>query len=471
LHRSVITSIVVCISLVLALGAALFVVVAPARANSALAYSAAGHPTGAHPTVAAVVDTSTTNTDGNAAIVAAIATATQTIAAARNASAIERDHVQTALLTVHATESGAAPWIDELGEFVPVSDAEFSVGFDNGQAGASGLPDSFGTRAAILTVAATGIGYVGAVFAIDGAPLVCAVPATIDDAAALLASIGGDMTCPGSEPPETASAITSMWAWGNSVDPAVDNRGLAEPGMAPAAIAAFAQKHGLSIVYLATPWAANEGGIASWLADTVDALHADGIRVAALGGDPSWLTQPALVTEWIADARAAASFDAVELDIEPWAGVASPDFSTITPEFASLLDDARAAVGPLSLGIDLPWWLTTESYGSGTVFDTLLSRVDTVAIVAFSNHADGTDGIVALAQAGATAVSAAGKTFTIGVETDTPAVAGGSQFTFFGLGDAALEAQCARVESAFESVSGYRGVSVEHLLSWEALIG
>jgi hypothetical protein len=76
-----------------------------------------------------------------------------------------------------------------------------------------------------------------------------------------------------------------------------------------------------------------------------------------------------------------------------------------------------------------------------------------------------------LAQAGAAAVSTAGKTFTIGVETDTPAVAGGSQYTFFGLGDAALEAQCARVEAAFESVSGYRGVSVEHLLSWEALIG
>jgi hypothetical protein len=467
----VIASIVVCISLVLALGAALFVVVAPARANSAAAYSAPLRSTGAHPTGVYLADTATENANENAAVVGAIATATRSIAAARDASAIERDHIQAAMVTVHASEGATALWIDEMGEFIPVSNSEFSIGFDNGHGGASGLPDSFGSRAAILTVADTGTGYVGAVFAIDAAPVVCAVPATIDDAAALLASIGSDMTCPGTEPAETASAITSMWAWGNSVAPAVDNRGLAEPGMAPAAVAAFAQQHGLSVVYLSTPWAANEGGIASWLADTVDALHADGIRVAALGGDPSWLTQPALLSEWIADARAAAHFDAVELDIEPWAGVASPDFSTITPEFVSLLEDARTAAGPLTLGIDLPWWLTTVSSGSGTVFDTLLSRVDTVAIVAFSNQADGSDGIVSLAHAAAAAVSAAGKTFTIGVETDTPAVAGGSQYTFYGLGDAALESQCSLVESAFKSDSGYRGVSVEHLLSWEALIG
>ncbi|MBN9629500.1 MAG: hypothetical protein J0I18_02655, partial [Actinobacteria bacterium] len=60
--------------------------------------------------------------------------------------------------------------------------------------------------------------------------------------------------------------------------------------------------------------------------------------------------------------------------------------------------------------------------------------------------------------------------FSIGVETDDPQVAGGPGATFGDDTAAALEAQTALVRSAFGGFAGYKGVTVEHLLSWQALI-
>src|SRR3954454_23214661 len=95
----------------------------------------------------------------------------------------------------------------------------------------------------------------------------------------------------GTTPPQAkatataSSAITSMWAWGNSVDASDDSRGLGEAAMAPEKVAEFASARHLEMVYLSTPWASNQGAIGAWLKATVTALHAKGIAVSALGGD------------------------------------------------------------------------------------------------------------------------------------------------------------------------------------------
>jgi hypothetical protein len=386
--------------------------------------------------------------------------------------AIERGHVRAALTSAHADlEPAAAPWVDGPGSVAPASGV-FSVAFDDGRGSPSGLPDSFGRRAAVLTPAVGG-GYTGAVVDTTGASVVCTVTAATT-AAALLAATPDRLQCAAdaAEPvdPSTGSAVTTMWAWGNSVEPALDNRGLGQPGMAPAAIASFAREHRLTAVYLSVPWASDQGAIATWLHDCVEALHAEGVSVAALGGDSGWLDDPALVARWVSDARAAADFDAIQLDVEPWAGVADPDFSTITPRMTALLGSARAAAGPLPVGLDLPWWVARVPHGEGTAFDALVRHVDTVAIVAFADHASGAGGIVTLAGDAVRSAARTGTPFTVGVETDTPAVAGGADFTFFDEGPVALETEVAKVRSAFRSVEGYRGVTVEHMLAWSALI-
>jgi hypothetical protein len=268
------------------------------------------------------------------------------------------------------------------------------------------------------------------------------------------------------------SAITGMWAWGNPIDPATDARGLGQPQFEPEALAAFAREHDLRTVYLSVPWAADQGAFATWLPEAVDALHDAGVTtVAALGGDRAWADQPELAATWTRAALATAPFDAVQFDVEPWVGASDDQLPGIVAKLATMYDTAAAAAGGVPVGADLPWWLAAKpGVRGGSLFDGLLPHLDAVAVVAFVDHADGDDGIVALAAPAATAASDAGVPFSIGVETDTPEVAGGPGATFGDDTAGALEAQTALVRSALGGLPGYRGVTVEHLLSWQTLL-
>ncbi|WP_025155751.1 hypothetical protein [Leifsonia aquatica] len=269
-----------------------------------------------------------------------------------------------------------------------------------------------------------------------------------------------------------ASALTGMWAWGNPIDPAADARGEGDPEFAPKALAAFASAHKLKTVYLSVPWAADQGPFSPWLKSAIASLHKAGVtKVAALGGDPAWADQPDLAATWTRAALAAAPFDAIQFDVEPWVDATEDELPGIVDKLAALYDAAAAEAGSVPVGADLPWWLAAkQSPSGGTLFDVLLPHIDSVAIVAFVDHARGDDGIIALAGPAARAASAAKTPFSIGVETDTPAVAGGSGATFGDDSAALLESETALVRTTFSKLSGYTGVTVEHLLSWQALI-
>lgn len=268
------------------------------------------------------------------------------------------------------------------------------------------------------------------------------------------------------------SAITGMWAWGNPIDPAVDARGEGLLQFEPQALADFAAAHHLRTVFLSVPWAADEGPFRAWLRGAVRALHAAGVtKVAALGGDPAWADDPTLAATWTAAALRAAPFDAIQFDVEPWVVSSDAELPAVVAKLQNLYDQAHAAAGSTPIGADLPWWLAAKPQpGGGTAFDALLPHLTSVAIVAFSDHAGGTDGIVALAKPAATAAAAKRIPFTIGVETDTPEVAGGPAATFGDDSAALLESEAAKVRTQLSSLRGYRGVTVEHLLAWQALL-
>ena len=294
--------------------------------------------------------------------------------------------------------------------------------------------------------------------AMGGSVLVTAAPA-----AAVTSRV--DATSP-------TSAITSMWAWGNPIDPAVDARGEGKPEFEPQALADFAAAHQLRTVFLSVPWAADEGPFSTWLTDAVNALHAAGVtKVAALGGDAAWADDPSLAADWTAAALRAAPFDAIQFDVEPWVVSSDAELPAVVTKLQTMYDRAKLAAGSIPIGADLPWWLAAKPQpGGGTAFDALLPRLKSVAIVAFSDHSAGTEGIVALAKPAATAAAAKRVPFTIGVETDTPEVAGGPAATFGDDSAALLESETAKVRTQLSSLRGYGGVTVEHLLSWQDLI-
>ena len=269
-----------------------------------------------------------------------------------------------------------------------------------------------------------------------------------------------------------SSAITGMWAWGNPIDPAVDARGEGLAQFEPQALADFAAAHRLRTVFLSVPWAADEGPFSTWLTDAVDALHAAGVtKVAALGGDAAWADDPSLAATWTAAALRAAPFDAVQFDVEPWVVSSDDQLPAVVTQLQTMYDAARAAAGSVPIGADLPWWLAAKPQpGGGTAFDALLPHLKSVAIVAFSDHAAGSDGIVALAKPAATAAAAKRIPFSIGVETETPEVAGGPGATFGDDSAALLESETAKVRTQLSGLRGYGGVTVEHLLSWQGLL-
>jgi len=268
------------------------------------------------------------------------------------------------------------------------------------------------------------------------------------------------------------SAITSMWAWGNPIDPAEDARGLGMPQFEPQALADFAAAHHLRTVYLSVPWAADEGPFGAWLTAAVTALHGAGVTtVSALGGDGGWADDPDLAATWTAAALRAAPFDAIQFDVEPWVVSSDAELPAVVTKLQTMYDRAKVAAGSVPIGADLPWWLAAKPQPTGgTAFDALLPHLKSVAIVAFSDHAAGTDGIVALAKPAATAAAAKRIPFTIGVETDTPEVAGGPGATFGDDSAALLESETAKVRTSLSSLRGYGGITVEHLLAWQTLL-
>lgn len=264
------------------------------------------------------------------------------------------------------------------------------------------------------------------------------------------------------------SAITSMWAWDNPVPASVDARGRGYAPAEPDELVAFVRARGLTRVMLSAPWAADEGPVGTWFTAAVGALAAAGVAVSALGGDPAWLGSPQLAVQWSRAARSAGA-DAFQLDVEPWV---LPEWHSDQPgsvqRWLALLDAVRLDLAGVELGIDCPWWLASTPHGDGTVLDAVLPRADRIGVVAFADRAAGPAGIVALASP---AALACGMPFTIGVETDTPEVAGGAQYTFFDEGPVALEREAALVSEAFAAVPGYEGVSVEHHRAWRSLLG
>lgn len=262
----------------------------------------------------------------------------------------------------------------------------------------------------------------------------------------------------------TGSALTSMWAWDNPVLPVLDARGRGYEPASVSSLAAFCTSRGLARVFLAAPWAADEGPVGSWFAAACSSLRDASVQVDPLGGDPGWLAQPTLAVTWTQAALRSGGGTGVQLDVEPWTTPAwTSTRAIVLGQWLGLL----RLVGTLvPIGVDVPWWLAHEPYRDGTVLDAVLPLASRVAVVAFADHAQGPSGIVSLAGPAVVAASAAGLPFTVGVETDTADVAGGPQYTFATAGPAALETEARLVADAFGELPGYEGVTVEHHRAW-----
>jgi len=263
-------------------------------------------------------------------------------------------------------------------------------------------------------------------------------------------------------------AITAMWAWDNPVDPADDARGRGYVPAAPERLAAFARAGDLRDVHLLAPSGATPGPVDGWLVDTVAALHDAGATVSAVAG------LHGATPRWAQAVLTLAPFDRVQVAVVPW--VAPPEGRT-PPEVGRAAADALAAVtgavaGAVPVDACLPWWFaTTAADGGGSLLESVLPSTGRVALAAPAAHAEGPDGVLALAAPGIEALVTAGVPFTVGVQVDTPDVAGGAGHTFFDEGPVALIRECGTVAAALAGTPGFGGVAVKAHRSWRRLLG
>lgn len=357
-------------------------------------------------------------------------------------------------VTNHATTSAAPAQPHQLADTVPATAPSGGAQLLNGVLVTSTLEEPHGMQIDDPETAAT------------WTPLSAARP---PDAAP-----AGFAQPPAGEPATARTTFGSMWVWDNSLTTDQDNRGTGYAAADPQTIVEFARQHNLRQVHIAAPWVSDEGPVAAWMDETTTALHDAGFEVGVLGGDPGWLEDPALAVTWALDAISTRPVDYVQLSLEPWTLPSwTTDRAGTVERWEATMDAVKAALpSGVTLSLDAPYWLaTTPGPDSGTLFDAVLERADALTIVTFVDHAAEFDGIIALSAPARAAAGAAGVPYLVGLETDTPAIAGGAAFTFYDDGADALVREADLVAEALADDPLFGGVAVEHYRAWRSLLG
>lgn len=227
----------------------------------------------------------------------------------------------------------------------------------------------------------------------------------------------------------------------------------------------FVAERRVRTVFLGVGWEGPEPQVIT----LADRLRTAGVSVQCLGGEGGWLAEPDLARQWLARALRAGPFDAVHLDVEPWAvkpGWAE-DRARLLGQYLGVLRVVRKAGLPLE--VDVAPRLATDTVKSRTALDAVLGSADRVTVMAYRDHATGANGILEFSRLAREACSRHGVDFRIGVETQPAEQAGGPGQTFAEEGRVALERETAVVANHLGADRRYLGVAVHDWRHWRGL--
>lgn len=234
----------------------------------------------------------------------------------------------------------------------------------------------------------------------------------------------------------------SMWLW-DAVD-------------APARIAAFARAERVGEVFVSVPW----GGPTAAIRALSRELRGQGLRVACLGSGSDWADIPARAAEWAGRALADGGFDAVHLDIEPWAAEDWPAHAQRRLRgLAEAVGAVRSATA-LQIDVDVPAPHVAEY---PEAFAGIMRVASAVTIMAYR---DRTAAILSLSEPARAIAASVGRPYRIGIDT-RPSTEPHS--TFADDGRRALEREIAPVGVALQSDPHWSGIAVHDYAGWRAL--
>ena len=238
------------------------------------------------------------------------------------------------------------------------------------------------------------------------------------------------------------------------------------------------------------------------LSQFINRAHQAGIQVYALFGHGSYADvanhHKIIGPRGLVDALLAFSvmnppgFDGIQSDVEPYYDPASgaatdlvvsgPPYLELMASIARRLASSNAENGSrIRFEAAIPFWYSMPSDDgiaakevmfnnrSATMDQHILSLVDSVAVMAYRNRADGVNGVIALSIPTVKLAETMGKEVLVALETQRPNPKFGvtSHITLFTEGLAGLQLVSSQVSSYFASSPAYKGIAWHH---YESLI-
>ena len=255
----------------------------------------------------------------------------------------------------------------------------------------------------------------------------------------------------------TTTAARAMWVWDTST---------------PQATVDLAAAQGIGQLYAAVPPQVGTSPQLAQLTELSQRAAAAGIRVDALGGDPTWVDNQTWVVEnWLKPALATGLFTGIHVDIEAYTTPAwQTQRATVVKKWLATLDKLRTAAGATPLEADIPFWLGEIPANGSTLDREVIRRTSGVTVMAYRNLADGPDGTIALARTAVEAGAALGRPVRVGQETtyvgSDPTE---TKQTFYGQTRTQMEAELGKVTGAFAGSTSFAGLAIHDAAGYAAM--
>lgn len=220
-------------------------------------------------------------------------------------------------------------------------------------------------------------------------------------------------------------------------------------------------------------------------------MHGAGLRVYALLGSGALHTERYVLPDYRPQAlamlgrvldynRAAAPderFDGANLDIEPhllaaWSGRKTELLAGLVDVSDALMRLKRESGQTLAVGLAMPFWfdgIELEWQGSTKpASEHLQDLYDYVALMDYRDHADGPDGLVALARDEMRYGERIGRPVLLGVETSPDAL---QKVSFHHLGEPGMERALEATRRAFADSPAFGGFVIHHYAAYRRWLG
>lgn len=246
-----------------------------------------------------------------------------------------------------------------------------------------------------------------------------------------------------------AGGTRAMWLW--SAAPAAE-------------VIAWASARGVTEIFA---WTATDGAAFVDLPRLTGLKHradAAGIRLSALGGDPSWVADPAAALSWQRAVARSGLLAGCHVDVEPHvlSGWATNRAAGVRG-YLRLLDALRTA-SDLPLEVDVPFWYGDIGVDGGNFADEILERVGAVTVMTYRNTATGPGSVLGVGADMLVRAAKAGRAARLAVETQP--MPGSAHCTFHGMGEAAMSRVLAAVDGAARAYPAFAGIGIHHYDSW-----